>query len=327
MTLDIPLAIGGLLVGTIVGLTGMGGGALMTPMLIFFFGVDPLTAVSSDIVVSLFMKPVGAFVHLRHGTVNLKLVAWLCVGSVPLAFAGAWLISQIPPDVSIDAVLKRALGIALLITTGGLVVRTSMQMWRNRLPLGEGPAPETRPNVVIRPIPTVILGAVAGLMVGLTSVGAGSIVVVVLLILYPRLKASSLVGTDLTQAIPLVAAAALGHILFGSFSMAIAVSLLVGAIPGTYIGAHISARAPGGIIRRVLAVVLLASSLKLLGVPDVVVAGTALAAIVFAFVAWRYIRDRITQIPPGTTASLAIPDIGTLAPGDEGLPDHDTSAP
>ena len=117
VTLDIPLAIGGLLVGTIVGLTGMGGGALMTPMLIFFFGVDPLTAVSSDIVVSLFMKPVGAFVHLRHGTVNLKLVAWLCVGSVPLAFAGAWLISQIPPDVSVDAFLKRALGVALLITT------------------------------------------------------------------------------------------------------------------------------------------------------------------------------------------------------------------
>ncbi len=147
-----------------------------------------------------------------------------------------------------------------------------MQMWRNRLPLGEGPARETRPDVVIRPIPTVILGAVAGLLVGLTSVGAGSIVVVVLLLLYPRLKASSLVGTDLTQAIPLVAAAALGHILFGSFSLAIAFSLLVGAIPGAWIGAQISSRAPGGVIRRALAILLLASGLKLLGVPDTVVA-------------------------------------------------------
>ena len=202
-----------------------------------------------------------------------------------------------------------------------------MQMWRNRLPLGEGPAVETRPNVVIRPIPTVILGAVAGLMVGLTSVGAGSIVVVVLLILYPRLKASSLVGTDLTQAIPLVAAAALGHLLFGSFSLAIATSLLVGAIPGTYIGAHISSRAPGGIIRRVLAVVLLASSLKLLGVPDAVVLGTAVAAILFAFVAWRYIRDRIKQMPPVATPSLGLPDLGTLAPADDGLREHDASAP
>ena len=328
MTLDAPLAIGGLFVGIIVGLTGMGGGALMTPMLIFFFGVDPLTAVSSDIVVSLFMKPVGAFVHLRHGTVNLKLVAWLCLGSVPLAFSGAWLISQIPPDVSVDAFLKRALGVALLITTGGLVVRTAMQMWRARLPLGEGPAVETRPDVVIRPIPTVILGAVAGLMVGLTSVGAGSIVVVVLLMLYPRLKASSLVGTDLTQAIPLVAAAALGHILFGSFSLAIATSLLFGAIPGTYIGAHISSRAPGGIIRRVLTVVLLASSLKLLGVPDAAVAGISIAAILFAFVAWRFIRDRIARIPPVPTPSLALPDLTTLTPpGEERLPEHDTGRP
>ena len=328
MTLDVPLAIGGLFVGIIVGLTGMGGGALMTPMLIFFFGIDPLTAVSSDIVVSLFMKPVGAFVHLRHGTVNLKLVAWLCVGSVPFAFAGAWLISQIPPDMSVDVILKRALGVALLITTGGLVVRTVMQMWRNRLPLGEGPAVETRPTVVIRPIPTVILGAVAGLMVGLTSVGAGSIVVVVLLMLYPRLKASSLVGTDLTQAIPLVAAAALGHILFGSFSLAIASSLLVGAIPGTYIGAHVSSRAPGGVIRRVLAVVLLASSLKLLGVPDAAVLAAAVAAVLFAFVFWRLIRDRIKRIPAGVTAASIVPDLGVLPrAADERLPESDAGHP
>ena len=174
----------------------------------------------------------------------------------------------------------------------------------------------------------MILGAVAGLMVGLTSVGAGSIVVVVLLILYPRLKASSLVGTDLTQAIPLVAAAALGHILFGSFSLAIATSLLVGAIPGTYIGAHISSRAPGGIIRRVLAVVLLASSLKLLGVPDAVVAAHGAR--------WRSCSPSWPGGSSGTGSSgsrrsrrraSALPDLGTLSPGDDGLPEHDTSAP
>ena len=230
--------------------------------------------------------------------------------------------------MSVDVFLKRALGVALLITTGGLVVRTVMQMWRNRLPLGEGPAVETRPNVVIRPIPTVILGAVAGLMVGLTSVGAGSIVVVVLLMLYPRLKASSLVGTDLAQAIPLVAAAALGHILFGSFSLAIASSLLVGAIPGTYIGAHVSSRAPGGVIRRVLAVVLLASSLKLLGVPDAAVLAAAVAAVLFAFVFWRLIRDRIKRIPAGVTAASIVPDLGALPiAADERLPESDAGRP
>ena len=328
MTLDVPLAIGGLFVGIIVGLTGMGGGALMTPMLVFFFQVDPLTAISSDIVVSLFMKPVGAFVHLRHGTVNLKLVGWLCLGSVPLAFMGAWLISLVPEGVSIDVVLKRALGIALLISTAALFLRAVVQMWNNRLPLGEGPAPETRPDVVIRPIPTVLLGATAGLMVGLTSVGAGSIVVVVLLFLYPRLKASSLVGTDLTQAIPLVAAAALGHIMFGSFSLAIAGSLLVGAIPGTWIGARISSRAPGGVIRRVLAVLLLASSLKLLGFPDTLVAASALLAVLFAFFGWRLIRDRVKRIPAGASPTLPMPDLGTVAgTGEELVPEHDTVAP
>jgi uncharacterized membrane protein YfcA len=116
----------------------------------------------------------------------------------------------------------------------------------------------------VHPLRTVVLGAVAGLMVGLTSVGAGSIVVVTLLFMYPRLKASSLVGTDLAQAIPLVAAAAAGHLLFGAFSFDVASSLLLGAIPGAWIGAHISSRAPGGLIRRILAVSCLRPQLGLL---------------------------------------------------------------
>src|SRR4029079_16468632 len=140
MTFDLPLVVGGLLVGIIVGLTGMGGGALMTPMLVFFFGVDPLTAISSDIVVSLSMKPVGAFVHLRRGTVNMRLVGWLCLGSVPGAFAGAWVISLVPPDADLDGWLRRGLGLALLLATAGLIARALIQMWRNHLPLGEGVA-------------------------------------------------------------------------------------------------------------------------------------------------------------------------------------------
>ncbi len=314
MIFDLPLAIGGLVVGIVVGLTGMGGGALMTPMLVFVFGVNPLTAISSDIVVSLLMKPVGAAVHLRRGTVNKDLVKWLCVGSVPMAFAGAWLISQMPME-QVDEILKRVLGIALLTSTFGLFVRASLQMWRNRLPLGEGPAPMTRPApVVVRPIRTIILGAVAGLMVGLTSVGAGSIVVVTLLLMYPRLKASSLVGTDLAQAIPLVAAAAAGHLLFGDFSVVLAVPLLVGAIPGAWIGAQISSRAPGGVIRRILAVILLATGLKLLGVPDMLVILAAAAAVAFAFVAWGLIRNRVASPAARTRGRAGEP----VAPGGQG---------
>src|SRR5690606_5169550 len=138
------------------------------PMLVFFFGVDPLTAISSDLVVSLLMKPVGAAVHLRRGTVNMSIVLWLCLGSVPAAFSGAWLISQVPPGVDLDGLLKQALGLALLVATLGLVVRALMQMWSHNLPWGEGIATPRRPAVHVRPLPTLLLGAGAGFMVGLT---------------------------------------------------------------------------------------------------------------------------------------------------------------
>jgi hypothetical protein len=292
VTVDIPLAIGGLAVGLIVGMTGMGGGAIMTPMLVFLFKADPLTAISSDIVVSLFMKPVGAFVHVRRGTVNLELVGWLCLGSVPAAFSGAWLIRALPGGEDLDRILQQGLGVALLVATAGLVVRALVQMRRIGTPLGEGPAPMERPEIRIRPVPTVALGALAGFMVGLTSVGAGSIVIVVLLMLYPALKASSLVGTDLVQAIPLVAAAAAGHLLFGEFSPIVAASLLIGAVPGAWVGAQLSSRAPGGIIRRILAVVLLASGLRLLGLPSETVLVVSLGALVLGSLAWIAIRNQ-----------------------------------
>jgi uncharacterized membrane protein YfcA len=297
MELDLPLAVGGLLVGTIVGLTGMGGGALMTPMLVFFFGADPLTAISSDLVASVVMKPAGALVHLRRQTVNLPLVGWLSLGSVPSAFLGAWFVSQQPRGADLDTTLKTLIGLALLLAAAGLVLRALYQMVRNRLPLGEGPAPMTRPAVVVRPIPTILLGAIAGFMVGVTSVGSGSVIIVALLIIYPRLKASSLVGTDLTQAIPLVTSAAIGHLLFGSFSFAVTASLLIGAVPGAFLGAQVSSRAPGGLIRRALAVLLLASGLRLLGMPTEWVLAVAVAALVFGSLAWILLRRRLTASP------------------------------
>lgn len=308
MTIDLPLAIGGLLVGTVVGLTGMGGGALMTPMLVFFFNVDPLTAISSDIVVSLLMKPVGAFVHLRRGTVNRSLVFWLCVGSIPAAFSGAWLISLVPAGADLDGLLKRGLGLALLLATVGLVARALIQMWNHNLPLGEGVAGvPRRPAVVPRPVLTVALGAAAGFMVGLTSVGAGSIVVVGLLMMHPMLQASALVGTDLMQAIPMVGSAAAGHLVFGEFSMAVATSLLLGAVPGAWIGAQISTRAPGGVIRRILAVLLLASSLKLLGFENGVIIAATAGALVLGSLTWAAIgrRARAARLRARAAAAAA----------------------
>src|SRR5262245_19385931 len=151
MTFDLPLAFGGLLVGIIVGLTGMGGGALMTPMLVFFFGADPLTAISSALVASFVMKPAGALVHLRAKTVNRGLVGLLCIGSVPAAFIGAWSVSQLPRGDDLNSTLKVLLGLALLVAAFGLVLRALYQMWQNALPLGEGAAKPSRPEVVLRP--------------------------------------------------------------------------------------------------------------------------------------------------------------------------------
>ena len=326
MDIDLPLILGGLIVGFIVGLTGMGGGALMTPMLIFVFKVDPLTAVSSDVVASLFMKPAGAVVHLRRKTVNLQLVLWLCIGSVPAAFSGALLIQWLPLGDGFDEALKKVLGVALLIASAGLVVRAVLGMLQRRTALGEGPAAPSNADVVVRKVPTLILGAVAGLMVGLTSVGAGSIIIVVLLMLYPALKASNLVGTDLVQAVPLVAAASLGHILYGDFELGLTTSLLIGAIPGAWFGAQVSSRAPGGIIRRALAILLLASGLKLLGASLGIVIGAAAGALVIGNVLWIVVRERIKTLPPKPLRLGTVTAPAPAPPGQPADPPTTTSA-
>ncbi len=290
--MDWGLVIGAFAVGIVVGLTGMGGGALMTPMLVLFFGVSPLTAVSSDLVASAVMKPVGGFVHLRRGTVNLKLVLWLCVGSVPAAFAGVFVLKALGDGEQVQEVVKYALGAAILFTATMLMVRAYMRLVeRARSRDGKGaPLPQDRPDVQVRVIPTVILGIVGGLIVGMTSVGSGSLIIIGLMLLYPGLKASQLVGTDLVQAVPLVASAAVAHAMYGDLDMGISIPLIIGSVPGAFIGAQLSARLPGGIIRRALAFVLLASGLKLLGVGNVETGIILISALVLGPVVWMLIR-------------------------------------
>jgi uncharacterized membrane protein YfcA len=264
---DPTIVIAGLIVGILVGLTGMGGGALMTPVLVLLFGVQPLAAVSSDLVVSLFMKPVGGLVHLRRGTVHFELVKWLCVGSIPAAFAGVLLLRALGNGQGVQDVVKIALGVALLLAVitmcarGLLDLRRHGRAWRAGT-VGNGPAETGR--VAVKILPTVLIGIVGGVVVGMTSVGSGSLIIVLLLVLYPRLRAGELVGTDLVQAVPLVGAAALGHAIFGDVQIGLTAGLLVGAIPGVWLGARLSSRAPQMVVRRALALVLIASGLKLL---------------------------------------------------------------
>ena len=294
MNLDLLLAVAAFGIGIVVGLTGMGGGALMTPVLVLFFDVLPLTAVSSDLVASAVMKPVGSVVHLRRGTVHLGLVKWLAVGSIPAAFSGVVIARSLGGGESVQTVIRIALGIALLLSAAGLIVRAYIRLVEHarRRDGRADPLPQGRPRVVLRPLPLVVIGIAGGIVVGMTSVGSGSLIIIALMTLYPRLKASELVGTDLVQAVPLVASAALGHIIFGDFQLAITTSLLVGCIPGVWLGAHLSARAPGGLVRRALAFVLLASALKLLNVSTTDTGLILLLVVIFAPVLWMFVRRR-----------------------------------
>lgn len=292
MTIDWVLVLATFGIGIIVGLTGMGGGALMTPALVLFFGIPPLTAVSSDLVASAVMKPVGSAVHLRRGTVNLSLVKWLCVGSVPAAFSGVLVLRALGDGEEVQQGIQTALGIALLVSAAGLTVRAYLRLVeRARRRDGRAPRlPQDRPEVTVRILPTVLVGVVGGFVVGMTSVGSGSLIIIALMALYPALKASQLVGTDLAQAVPLIIAAAIGHILFGDFHIDLTLSLLLGCVPGAWIGARISSRATGGFVRRVLALVLLASSLKLLGLSNTTTGIILSVALLLGPVAWFAIR-------------------------------------
>ncbi len=293
--MDWALVVAGFFVGGVVGLTGMGGGALMTPMLVLFFGVPPLAAVSSDLVASAVMKPVGGLVHLRRGTVNLRLVAWLCAGSVPAAFVGVLLLRSLGDGENLQGTIKFLLGLALVVAAASLVLKAYAQMSDRARRRAAGSAPRqgrTALDIVVRPIPTLLVGVLGGVIVGMTSVGSGSLIIICLLALYPLLSASSLVGTDLVQAVPLVASAALAHLLFGDFRMDLTAALVIGAVPGVWIGARTSAGAPGGVVRRALTLVLLASGLKLLGVGTVTLGIVLLAVIVVGVPAWALARKR-----------------------------------
>jgi uncharacterized protein len=255
------LALAGLLIGCVIGLTGMGGGALLTPVLVLLFGVNPAAAVSSDVVVSLLIKPFGAAVHRKAGTVQWKIVAWLAGGSVPGAVAGTFLGHRYLSAHT--EWLRGAIGVTLLVAGALTARRLILTMRSRRAQKVTAVEVETTPNVVIKPFATMLIGLVGGLLVGATSVGSGSLILALLLGLYPRLNASQLVGTDLAQAIPLVAAAAIAHLFVGSVDTGLVGPLTLGAIPGVLIGGVISSRVADTWIRPAIATVLIGSGLKL----------------------------------------------------------------
>ena len=308
-----PLVIAsGLFVGFVVGLTGMGGGALMTPILVMLFHIEPLAAVSSDIVAAMVMKPIGGAVHWRRGTVNRGLVTWLMLGSIPSAFLGVLLLRRLDAGIAVQAHIKLALGVALLVVVTGLVARPLLISRRGN------PQP-----FELKRIPTLLVGIVGGLVVGLTSVGSGSLIIIALLMLYPRMSLSELVGTDLVQAVPLVASAAIGHLLFGNFKLGLTISILIGSLPGVFIGARFSSRAPDYVIRPSLSVVLLLSGMKLIGASNLMLALVAPLSIAVGLAygisaARRARRERIGDVTEialvNGTSSVPRPAVAVVSP-------------
>jgi uncharacterized membrane protein YfcA len=302
MHLDGYLILGAAVVGLLVGTTGAGGGALMTPMLIVLFGVQPIAAISSDLVASVVMRPIGAGVHMRAHTVNFRLVKWMALGSVPAAFLGTFILHLLGNSHHAKKEVELALGIALLIGASAMALRYLLDR-RSGSERNAGVH-----ELQVRPRATLLIGVIGGLIVGLTSVGSGSLMIVLLLFAYPMIGARQLVGTDLTQAVPLTLAAAIGALLFGHVEFGVTSSLILGAVPGVLVGSLISSRVPDRYIRPVIAVVICVSGFKYVGLGDTAIIWGAVAAALGAVGIWLLGR----MITPQKAASSA-PEVEVIA--------------
>ncbi len=301
------IVLGSAVVGFLVGLTGAGGGALMTPMLILLFSVKPSTAISSDLVAAVFMRPFGAAVHMSKKTVNFPLVGWMVAGSVPMAFLGAYLLHLMGHAKTSQANIEKALGAALLIGALAMVIRYALDR------RGGNQREAVVHDLVIRPVPTVLIGAVGGLIVGMTSVGSGSLMIVMLLFLYPMLGANQLVGTDLTQAVPLTIAAALGALAFGHIEFSVTTSIIIGSVPAVIVGSFISSRAPDKYIRPAITFVIFASGLKYVGLGTTALGWVLCATLLAIAVIWLF------YVRPWQSGGLSIGAVATEDERDESV--------
>jgi uncharacterized membrane protein YfcA len=246
----------GLGVGLLVGLTGVGGGSLMTPLLVLLFGVHPATAVGTDLLYAAVTKATGTLVHGLKGSIDWRVTGRLAAGSVPAAAITLWLLQRYGMHSSATmSLIQHVLGVALLITSIALVFRPKLVALATRKPREVSPA-----RTVLL---TVLTGAVLGALVSLTSVGAGAIGVTVLLLLYPALATSRIVGSDIAHAVPLTLVAGMGHWLLGSVDVAMLLSLLIGSLPGIALGSHLSSRSPEALLRNLLAAVLVLVGVRL----------------------------------------------------------------
>jgi uncharacterized membrane protein YfcA len=274
--MDPAIIVFGLGIGVLVGMTGMGGGSLMTPLLILIFGIQPTTAIGTDIFYSAVTKTVGGWRHFRMKTVNMELVKWLSFGSVPAAVLGVALVSVLEKHVGedrLDSLVYAVLGGTLLMV--GIITLTRALILRNLVEERDRFEVERRHKVA-----AVLIGATTGFVIGITSAGSGTVIAILLIAVY-RLAPKKVVGTDVFHAAILLWAAGIAHWIGGNVDFVLAANILIGSIPGVVIGASLSDRAPQGFIRTALGLVLVGSGIVTIqkGDPNVWPIAAAVAAL------------------------------------------------
>ena len=245
--MDWMYTLSGFVVGAIVGLTGVGGGSLMTPLLVLLFGVHPATAVGTDLLYAAITKAGGTVVHARKGHVDWQVTRLLAAGSIPAAGLTIWALSYLPrQSAAVSQLISVSLGVALLLTAAAIIFRQQLQ--RQALAHADDAA-----HTQFRAPVTIAFGVLLGVLVTVSSVGAGALGAAVLFYLYPRLSAIRIIGSDVAHAVPLTLVAGLGHWLIGSVDWSLLGSLLLGSLPGIWLGSHASAHVPDRILRPILA--------------------------------------------------------------------------
>lgn len=259
MDFQIGLVIAGLFVGFVVGMTGVGGGSLMTPILLWF-GIPPTTAVGTDLLYAAFTKMGGIFVHHKKNNINWKVTGWLALGSVPAALITLWVLESIKADITnLNLVIKQSLGYALLFTSVAILFKKKILKFSEKH-AGDRFHKESKTQDIL----TIVIGILLGTTVTLTSIGAGALGTVTLFFLYPLLPTPKLVGTEIAHAVPLTLVAGIGHASMGNLDLALLAQLLMGSLPGIYIGSMLSGKVPDLFLRNAIAIMLFMVGYKLL---------------------------------------------------------------
>lgn len=256
--MDVSFVVSGFAVGLLVGMTGVGGGSLMTPLLTLLFGVSPAVAVGTDLAFASITKGVGTFTHRLRGTVHWDIVRRLCIGALPAALLASLSLKYFGTlNQDIGQLIRYMIGGSVLLTVVALLFKRKMLEWITA-------HPERQLQGRSLALATIVSGAVLGVLVTISSIGAGAIGATVLVLLYPRLTAAEVAGTDIAYAVPLTAIAAIGHWWLGSIDWNLLLALLIGSLPGITLGSYVARAVPEKLLRGLLAVILVTVAFKLI---------------------------------------------------------------